>query len=55
MMASTMQLFFSDFILYSIASGILGCRDVLVFDNAAIHHYKDSSELQEYLWGYHGV
>ena len=36
---------FSDFILESVACGFLRYGDILVLDNAAIHHYKDLSEL----------
>jgi transposase len=46
---------FSDFVLKSVACGILRRRDVLVLDNAAIHHCKYLSELPGYLWSYHGV
>jgi hypothetical protein len=46
---------FSDLILESVACGFLRYGDILVLDNAAIHHYKDSSEFPGYLWSYHGV
>ena len=46
---------FSYFVLESVACGVLRRGDVLVLDNAAIHHCKDSSELPGYLWSYHGV
>ncbi len=29
--------------------------DVLVLDNAAIHHNQDALELETYLWSVHGV
>ena len=45
---------FSDFILESVACGFLRYGDILVLDNAAIHRYKDSSELPGYLWSYYG-
>ena len=40
---------FTDFILECVVHGFLRNGDVLVLDNAAIHHYQDALELETYL------
>jgi hypothetical protein len=46
---------FSDFILECVVHGFLQHGDVLVLDNVAIHHYREASELESYLWNYHEI
>jgi len=41
---------FSNVILCMVADGTLVSGDVLVMDNAAIHHYKESADLEDILW-----
>lgn len=41
---------FSSVILCMVADGTLVRGDVLVMDNAAIHHYKESADLEDILW-----
>ena len=46
---------FTDFILECVADGFLQRGDVLVLDNAAIHHYREASEMEVYLWDSHRI
>ena len=46
---------FTDFILECVVHGFFRNGDVLVLDNAAIHHNQDALELETYLWSVHGV
>lgn len=41
---------FSNVILSMVANGTLNPGDVLVMDNAAIHHYQESADLEDILW-----
>jgi hypothetical protein len=54
-MVQTMQQFFCDFILQQLASVFLQPGDFLVLDIASIHHFQESTGLDEYLWNYHGI
>jgi hypothetical protein len=38
-----------------VATVFLQQGDVLVLDNAAIHHYQESTTLGDYLWYEHGI
>ena len=38
-----------------VATGFLWQRNVFVLDNAAIHNYRESSTLGDYLWYEHGI
>ncbi len=46
---------FSKTVIRMVATGFLRQRDVLVLDNAAIHHYRESTTLGDYLWYEHGI
>ena len=46
---------FSETVIRMVASGFLRRGDVLVLDNAAIHHYRESTNLGNYLWNEHGI
>ena len=41
---------FSKTVIRMVATGFLRQGDVLVLDNAAIHHYQESTTLGDYLW-----
>jgi hypothetical protein len=46
---------FSETVIRIVATGFLWQGDVLVLDNAAIHHYQESTTLGDYLWYEHGI
>ncbi len=46
---------FSETVIRIIATVFLRQGDVLVLDNAAIHHYQESTTLGDYLWYEHGI
>ncbi len=46
---------FSETVIRIVATGFLWQGDVLNLDNAAIHHYRESTTLGDYLWYEHGI
>ncbi len=46
---------FSETVIRMVATVFLRQGDVLVLDNAAIHHYQESTTLGDYLWYEHGI
>jgi transposase len=46
---------FSETVIRMVATVFLRQGDVLVLDNAAIHHYQESTTLGDYLWYKHGI
>ncbi len=46
---------FSETVIRMVATGFLWQGDVLILDNAAIHHYRESTTLGDYLWYKHGI
>jgi hypothetical protein len=46
---------YSKTVIRMVATGFLRQGDVFVFDNAAIHHYRESTTLGDYLWYEHGI
>jgi hypothetical protein len=46
---------FSETVIRMVATVFLRQGDVLVLDNAAIHHFRESTTLGDYLWYKHGI
>jgi transposase len=46
---------FSEMVIRMVATGILRQGDVLILDNAATHHYQESTTLGDYLWYKHVI
>ncbi len=46
---------FSETVIRMVATVFLQQGDVLVLNNAAIHHYRESTTLGDYLWYEHGI
>ncbi len=46
---------FSETVIRMVSTSFLRQGDVLVLDNAAIHHYQESKTLGDYLWYEHGI
>jgi transposase len=46
---------FSKTVIRMVATGFLRQGDVLALDNAAIHRYRESTTLGDYLWYEHGI
>jgi transposase len=46
---------FCDFVIQNLSCGFLQRGDFLVLDNALINHFQKSTDLDAYLWNYHGI